>query len=152
MGASNPHCGLFSVRDILAIELFPQSDIMKLIASYGLYTVQRTVMAQKNNVDGRYAIIETGGKQYQALEGKTLGIEKLDLNEGDSVSFDRVLLRKNGEEVHVGQPYLKIPVQAKVLKHIRGPKLTVFKFKRRKKYMRKKGHRQPITVVRIESI
>ena len=109
-------------------------------------------MAQKTSVDARYAIIETGGKQYQALEGKTLGIEKLDIKEGESVTFDKVLLRKDGEEVHVGQPYLKVPVKARVLKHIRGPKLTVFKFKRRKKYMRKKGHRQPITVVRIESI
>ncbi len=109
-------------------------------------------MAQKNKVDARYAIIETGGKQYQALEGKTLGIEKLDMNEGDSVTFEKVLLRKDGNDVHIGQPFLTMPVKAKVLKHIRGPKLTVFKFKRRKKYMRKKGHRQPITVVRIESI
>jgi large subunit ribosomal protein L21 len=109
-------------------------------------------MAQKNTISAQYAIIETGGKQYQALQGKTLGIEKLDLNEGEEVTFDRVLLRKSGDDVHVGQPYLKIPVKGTVLKHIRGPKLTVFKFKRRKKYMRKKGHRQPITVVRIESI
>jgi large subunit ribosomal protein L21 len=109
-------------------------------------------MAQKNTISEQYAIIETGGKQYQALQGKTLGIEKLDLNEGEEVTFDRVLLRKAGDEVHVGQPYLKIPVKGTVIKHIRGPKLTVFKFKRRKKYMRKKGHRQPITVVRIESI
>lgn len=109
-------------------------------------------MAQKNKINGDYAIIETGGKQYQAIAGKTLGIEKLDLNEGDSVTFEKVLLRKTGNDVHVGQPHLTMAVEGKVLKHIKGPKLTVFKFKRRKKYMRKKGHRQPIMVVRIESI
>lgn len=101
----------------------------------------------------RYAIIQTGGKQYQALEGKTLGIEKLNVKEGDSVSFDKVLLRKTGPDtVEVGTPFLDAPVKATVVKHIRGPKLIIFKFKRRKKYMRKKGHRQPVTVVRIESI
>ena len=101
----------------------------------------------------KYAIIQTGGKQYQAREGKTLGIEKLDLVEGSSVEFKEVLLRKteNGA-VEIGRPFLSTPVKATVLKHIRGPKLIVFKFKRRKKYMRKKGHRQPITVVRVESI
>jgi large subunit ribosomal protein L21 len=112
-------------------------------------------MAQTNQADtlARYAIIETGGKQYQAREGKTLGIEKLDSKEGDSITFDKVLLRKTGEgAVEVGTPFLKKPVKATVLKHIRGPKLIVFKFKRRKKSMRKQGHRQPITVVRIESI
>ena len=112
-------------------------------------------MAQTNQSDtlSRYAIIETGGKQYQALEGKTLGIEKLDVKEGDAVTFDRVLLRKTAEgECEIGTPFLKNPVKGTVLKHIRGPKVIVFKFKRRKKYMRKKGHRQPITVVRIESI
>ncbi len=112
-------------------------------------------MAQTKEISSmeRYAIIQTGGKQYQALEGRTLGIEKLDIKEGGSVSFDMVLLRKTGDSaVEVGTPYLKTPVKATVVKHLRGPKLTVFKFKRRKRYMRKKGHRQPITVVRIDSI
>ena len=100
-----------------------------------------------------YAIIQTGGKQYQAREGKTLGIEKLDLKEGSAVQFNEVLLRKSAKGViEVGTPFLSTPVNATILKHIRGPKLIVFKFKRRKKYMRKKGHRQPITVVRVESI
>jgi large subunit ribosomal protein L21 len=101
----------------------------------------------------RYAIIETGGKQYQACVGKTIGIEKLAFKEGSSVSFDKVLLRKTGANaVEVGTPYLKAPVKATIVKHLRGPKITVFKFKRRKRYLRKKGHRQPITVVRIDSI
>ena len=101
----------------------------------------------------KYAIFQTGGKQYQALEGKTVGIEKLDAEKGASVTFDKVLLRKMEEnKVEIGKPYLSTSIKATVLKHIKGPKLIVFKFKRRKKYMRKKGHRQPITVVRIESI
>jgi len=101
----------------------------------------------------RYAIIQTGGKQYQALEGKTLGIEKLAIKEGGSVTFDKVLLRKTAEgKFEVGTPFLSTPVKAVIVKHLRGPKITVFKFKRRKKHTRKQGHRQPITVVRIEAI
>ncbi len=101
----------------------------------------------------RYAIFQTGGKQYQALEGKTIGIEKLDVAEGASVTFDTVLLRKTGDNnIEVGKPFLKTAIKATVVKHLRGPKIIVFKFKRRKKQMRKQGHRQPITVVRIESI
>lgn len=101
----------------------------------------------------RYAIFKTGGKQYQALEGKTIAIEKLDVAEGDSVTFNEVLLRKTGENnIEIGKPYVSSPVTAVVLKHIRGPKIIVFKFKRRKKHTRKQGHRQPITVVRVQSI
>ena len=99
-----------------------------------------------------YAIFKTGGKQYQALEGKTVGIEKLDVEEGASVEFNEVLLRKNKEKIELGKPFLATPVKATVVKHTKGPKLVVFKFKRRKKYMRKQGHRQQITVVRIDSI
>lgn len=112
-------------------------------------------MAQKKEMVSfdRYAIFQTGGKQYQALEGKTIAIEKLDAQEGSSVTFDNVLLRKSGDDkIEVGKPFLKTPVKAVVVKHLKGPKLIVFKFKRRKKQMTKKGHRQPITVVRIESI
>lgn len=101
----------------------------------------------------RYAIFQTGGKQYQALEGKTIGIEKLDAKEGETVTFNEVILRKTGpESIEIGQPYLNTPIKAVVIKQMRGPKLIVFKFKRRKKYMRKQGHRQAITVVRIQNI
>lgn len=101
----------------------------------------------------KYAIFQTGGKQYQALEGKTIGIEKLNAKEGESVTFSDVLLRKTGEgQVEIGQPFVKSPIKGVVLKHTKGPKLIAFKFKRRKKHRTKKGHRQPITVVRIEAI
>lgn len=101
----------------------------------------------------RYAIFATGGKQYQAIEGKTVAIEKLDLEAGATVTFDEVLLRKQSpEKVELGQPFVTTPVMATIVKHMRGPKIIAFKFKRRKSYKRKVGHRQPITVVRIVSI
>ena len=109
-------------------------------------------MAGKS-VSDQYAIIETGGKQYQAIAGKTLGIEKLEGEPGQSVSFDKVLFRKAAaDKYEVGTPHLQGAVKASIIKHLRGPKLVIFKFKRRKKVRVKKGHRQPITVVRIESI
>lgn len=101
----------------------------------------------------RYAIFQTGGKQYQALEGKTVSIEKIEHQAGDEVVFDEVLLRRTNEsDVEIGQPYVSTPVKAVVVKHDLGPKLIAFKFKRRKKYRRKIGHRQPMTIVRIVSI
>lgn len=104
-------------------------------------------------VFNRYAIFQTGGKQYQALEGKTLAIEKLDAKVGDTVTFNDVLLRKTSEEdVELGKPFVKNPIKAVVLKHDKDKKLIVFKFKRRKMSRVKRGHRQPFTVVRIESI
>ncbi len=102
---------------------------------------------------GRYAIIQTGGKQYQAIEGKTIAVELLPGDIGDSILFDTVLFRKTGEgQYEIGQPYLKAVVKGVKIKDSKGPKLIVFKFKRRKKVRVKKGHRQPSTVVRIESI
>lgn len=108
---------------------------------------------KQNITFNRYAIFQTGGKQYQALEGKTVEIEKLNLADGAEVVFDEVLLRRvDTNKVEVGQPYLSTPVKAVVVKQDKGPKLIAFKFKRRKKYRRKIGHRQQHTVVRILSI
>jgi large subunit ribosomal protein L21 len=104
-------------------------------------------------VADRYAIIQTGGKQYQAIEGKTLGIEKIDGNAGDKLTFDQVLLRKTAPgAVEIGQPFLKTAVTASIIKQMQGPKVVSFMFKRRKKVQKKKGHRQPITVIRIDTI
>jgi large subunit ribosomal protein L21 len=100
-----------------------------------------------------YAVIQTGGKQYQALEGKTLAIEKLDLEDGTEVVFSDVLLRRTDEKtVEVGTPFVSTPVKAIVLKQIKGPKVIVFHFKRRKRIHKEKGHRQPQTIIRITSI
>ncbi len=101
----------------------------------------------------RYAIFKTGGKQYQGIEGKTVAIEKLEGQLGDKVTFDEVLFRKSGSESYeIGQPLLKVKITASIVRQMRGPKLIAFQFKRRNKTRVKKGHRQPITVVRIESI
>ncbi|QQR54082.1 50S ribosomal protein L21 [bacterium] len=102
---------------------------------------------------GRYAIIATGGKQYQVVEGKTVAVELLAGNAGDAVTFDQVLFRKTAEGVfEVGQPTLKTVVTGSIVKHVKGKKLIVFRFKRRKKVRVKRGHRQQATVVRIEAI
>lgn len=101
----------------------------------------------------RYAIIATGGKQYQVIEGKTVAVELLPGNEGDSVIFDQVLFRKTADgQFEVGQPTLKTVVTGSIVKHIKGPKLIAFRFKRRKKVRVKKGHRQQGTVVRIQTV
>lgn len=101
----------------------------------------------------KYAIFQTGGKQYQAVVGKTIAIEKVEGEPGDALVFNDVLLRKTGPEaIEIGQPFLTVPVKASIIKHMQGPKITVFKFKRRKKSRVKKGHRQPATVIRIEAV
>lgn len=112
-------------------------------------------MANNNpeSIFERYAIFQSGGKQYQAIENQTIAIEKLDAKAGDVVELKDVLLKKTSpDQLEIGTPFVSTPIKAKVVKHMKGPKVIVFKFKRRKKYMRKKGHRQPITVIRIESI
>lgn len=101
----------------------------------------------------KYAIFQTGGKQYQAVEGKTIAVEKLEGEAGDAVEFKEVLLRKTGAgNIEIGRPFLEGSIKGSIVKQMRGPKLIVFKFKRRKKVRVKKGHRQPLTVIRIESL
>lgn len=101
----------------------------------------------------RYAIFQSGGKQYQAIEGKTIALEKLEGEPGDAVEFAEVFFRKlDNETMEIGQPTLKGAIKASIVKQMKGPKVTVFRFKRRKKSRVKRGHRQLHTVVRIESI
>ena len=101
----------------------------------------------------QYAIFQTGGKQYQAIKGKTVAIEKLEGEAGDVVEFKEVLFRKTGEDTfEVGQPHLGTAIKATIVKHDKGPKIIVFKFKRRKKVRVKRRHRQPMTIVRIEEL
>ena len=99
-----------------------------------------------------YAIFKTGGKQYQAVAGRTIAIEKIAGEPGDSVEFDQVLLRKLDDNVEIGQPFLESKIKASIVKQSKGPKVIVFRFKRRKKYRVKKGHRQQLTVIRVEDI
>lgn len=100
-----------------------------------------------------YAIIETGGKQYKVEQGAELFIEKLPAELGDTVTFDRVLMVSKEDGVVVGSPFVAgASVTAKVEKHGKSKKIIVFKYKPKKNYHRKQGHRQPFTKVVIESI
>lgn len=100
-----------------------------------------------------YAVIETGGKQYRVQEGDTIFIEKVAGNEGETLSFDKILLVSNGEEVKVGKPYVEgVSVEGNIVEHGKARKVVIFKFKRKKDYRKKQGHRQPYTRVKIEKI
>lgn len=99
-----------------------------------------------------YAIIETGGKQVKVEEGQTIYIEKLNAQDGDTVTFDKVLF-VGGDNVQVGSPIVEgATVTAKVEKQGRAKKVIVFKFKAKKNYRKKQGHRQPYTKVVIDKI
>ena len=99
-----------------------------------------------------YAIIETGGKQYKVEVGQEIYVEKLDVEPNETVTFDKVLF-VGGETVKVGTPTVEgATVTAKVVKNGRGKKIIVFKYKPKKNYRRKQGHRQPYTKVVIEKI
>ncbi|MBE6546949.1 MAG: 50S ribosomal protein L21 [Ruminococcaceae bacterium] len=100
-----------------------------------------------------YAIIETGGKQYKVNEGDIVFIEKLDVNEGDTVTFDRVKAVSVGSEFKVGAPTVEgAAVTAKVVANGKGKKIYVMKYKSKKNEKKKIGHRQPYTKVQILSI
>lgn len=100
-----------------------------------------------------YAVIESCGKQYKVAEGDVVFFEKLDVEEGKKVSFDKVVLVSEEGKVQVGSPYVKgAKVEGKVVAHGKGKKIIVFKMKPKKNYRRKQGHRQPYTKVEITSI
>lgn len=99
-----------------------------------------------------YAIIETGGKQVKVEEGQVLYVEKLDVDEGESFTFDKVLF-VGGDNVKVGTPFVEgATVSAKVEKQGRQKKIVVFKYKAKKNYHKKQGHRQPYTKIIVEKI
>ncbi|MBU5677713.1 50S ribosomal protein L21 [Alkaliphilus sp. MSJ-5] len=100
-----------------------------------------------------YAIIETGGKQYRVQEGDTLFVEKLEANQGDVVTIDSVLAVSKDGKLTVGSPVVNgAKVEAKVVEQGKGKKIIVFKYKPKKDYRRKQGHRQPYTKLVIEKI
>ena len=101
----------------------------------------------------KFAIIETGGKQYRVSTGDKLKVEKLEVKEGDNLSFDKVLLIADGGETKIGKPYLSgVKVESKVLEQGRDKKKIVFKYHSKTRYRKKKGHRQPYTEVQITNI
>jgi large subunit ribosomal protein L21 len=100
-----------------------------------------------------FAVINTGGKQYRVSEGTVLRIEKLAADAGSTVEFDQVLLVGQGDQVKVGKPFLGgAKVTATVQSHGKGDKVSIVKFRRRKHYLRQKGHRQPFTEVKVTGI
>jgi large subunit ribosomal protein L21 len=105
-----------------------------------------------STVSTTYAVIKTGGKQYRVSAGDKLRVEKLPGGVGDKVTFDEVLL-VGGDAVKVGRPLLAgAAVEAKITAQDRSKKLVIFKFRRRKNYRRKKGHRQAFTALEITGI
>ncbi len=102
-----------------------------------------------------YAVIQTGGKQYRVEPGKTVVVEKLDGDKGAQVVFDQVLLVSSGDggNISVGKPTVAgAKVTGEIVEQGRGDKLVVFKFRRRKNYVRRNGHRQNYTAVKIAAI
>lgn len=100
----------------------------------------------------KYAIVESGGKQYKAVPGRTIEVDRLGGQVGDTVELEAVLVSEDGE-VKVGTPYVEgIKVKASVVGEVKGPKIIVFKYKPKIRYRRKQGHRQRYTQIKIESI
>ncbi|ASA55399.1 MULTISPECIES: 50S ribosomal protein L21 [Vibrio] len=100
-----------------------------------------------------YAVFQSGGKQHRVSEGQTLRLEKLDVETGATVEFDKVLLVANGEEITVGAPLVDGgKVTAEVVQHGRGDKVKIVKFRRRKHSRKQQGHRQWFTEVKITAI
>ncbi len=100
-----------------------------------------------------YAVIETGGKQHRVVEGEIVKVEKMEVDTGSTVKFDRVLLVGEGESIKVGAPVVDgANVSAEVLNHGRSDKVMILKFKRRKHHLKRQGHRQWFTELKITKI
>ena len=100
-----------------------------------------------------YAVIEAGGKQHRVFEGEVIKVEKIEAETGSTIDFDRVLMVGEGESIKVGAPVVDgAKVSAEVIQHGRGEKVTIVKFKRRKHHMKRQGHRQWFTEIKITAI
>ncbi|AMC99265.1 50S ribosomal protein L21 [Halomonas sp. DQ26W] len=100
-----------------------------------------------------YAVIKSGGKQYRVQEGQTLKLEKLEVPTGETIEFDQVLLVADGDDVTIGAPLVDgAKVAAEIVSHGRGEKIRIIKFRRRKHSMKRQGHRQWFTEVKITGI
>jgi large subunit ribosomal protein L21 len=101
----------------------------------------------------KYAIVETGGKQYKAVEGATIDVDLLEVETGTTVILDAVLLLVEDEKIHVGTPTIKnAKITTSVLDHVKGPKVVTFKYSPKKRIRVKTGHRQQYTRLQIETI
>jgi large subunit ribosomal protein L21 len=101
----------------------------------------------------KYAIVEDGGKQYRAVEGITIDVDRFPAEEGEQIDLERVLLVADDDEVVIGTPFVAgAKVQATVVSQVKGPKVVVFKYKPKQRYRSKKGHRQQYTRIMIDTI
>jgi large subunit ribosomal protein L21 len=101
----------------------------------------------------KYAIVEDGGKQYKAVEGQTIEVDHFDSEIGEQLDLERVLLFVDEEDIQIGTPLVEgATVQATVVSQVKGPKIVVFKYKPKKRYRVKTGHRQKYTRLQIDSI
>ena len=101
----------------------------------------------------KFAVIETGGKQYRVVAGQKIQIEKLDAQDVGNFTFDKVLLTDDGKETKVGAPYVSgAKVSAELIEEGRAKKVTVIRYRQKSRYFKKKGHRQPFTKVRITAL
>jgi large subunit ribosomal protein L21 len=101
----------------------------------------------------KYAIIEDGGKQYKAVIGESIEVDRYPVEVGEVIDMDRVLLISDGEKVKVGTPFIDgAKIEATVISHVKGPKVIVFRYKAKERIRSKTGHRQKYTLVRIDAI
>ncbi len=100
-----------------------------------------------------YAIIKTGGKQYRVSEGDLLKVEKIDGEKGSVISFNEVLMVSKDDDIRIGKPFVEgAVVLGEIVDNAKGPKITIFKMKRRKGFRKKTGHRQTLTSLKIKEI
>lgn len=101
----------------------------------------------------RYAIVESGGKQYKAVEGDVIQVDRLPVETGEKVTLDTVLLMVDGDQIQVGTPSVNgVSVNATVVDQIKGPKLVIFNYRPKKRYRVKTGHRQNYTLLKVDLI
>ena len=101
----------------------------------------------------KYAIVETGGKQYRAVEGTTIEVDRMDVEVGQQVSLPSVLLLVDGDQIAVGAPMVdKARISATVVEHVKGPKIVIFRYRPKKRIRVKTGHRQQYTRLQVNSI
>jgi large subunit ribosomal protein L21 len=134
-----------------AVQFFLDNGVGKFNISY-FSKLEKSILFSQEDGD-MYAVVATGGKQYKVEEGDILRFEKLAGDVGSAVAFDKVLIFSDGENVKIGQPDVDgVTVHGQIVSQGKSKKILVFKFKRRKRYRRKLGHRQPFTAVRIDRI
>lgn len=100
-----------------------------------------------------YAVIANGGKQYKVAEGQIIQLEQINIDAGNTIEFDQILLLADGENITIGAPFVKHAiVKGEVVEHGRGDKIHIIKFRRRKHHMKRMGHRQNYTAIKITGI